>query len=76
MIAFILLAAILFETTNDGVSFSLSSETTQVDPARSVFLRVELTTPANRTAILPDLRDRVVGFSLAEDFVEEPVQRS
>ena len=75
MIAFILLAAILFETTNDGVSFSLSSETTQVDPARSVFLRVELTTPANRTAILPDLRDRVVGFSLAEDFVEEPVQR-
>ena len=67
-------AAVLFETLQDGVSFKVESETTQVDPARSVFLRVELTAAADRTATLPDLRDRVVGFSLAEDFAEEPVR--
>lgn len=67
-------AAVLFETSQDGVSFKVESETTQVDPARSVFLRVELTAAADRTATLPDLRDRVVGFSLAEDFAEEPVR--
>ena len=67
-----ILAVILFETTHGGVSFKVSSETTQVDPAKSVFLRVEATTPSDRAAKLPDLRDRVVGFSLAEDFEEEP----
>lgn len=67
-------AAVLFETSQDGVSFKVESETTQVDPARSVFLRVELAAAADRTATLPDLRDRVVGFSLAEDFAEEPVR--
>ena len=71
---FLLLAAILFETSQDGVSLKVESETTQIDPARSVFLRVELATAADRTATLPDLRDRVVGFSLAEDFAEEPVR--
>ena len=67
-----ILAVILFETTHGGVSFKVSSEETQVDPAKSVFLRVEATTPSDRAAKLPDLRDRVVGFSLAEDFEEEP----
>ena len=74
MVALLLFAAVLFETSQDGVSFKVESETTQVDPARSVFLRVELTASADRTATLPDLRDRVVGFSLAEDFAEEPVR--
>lgn len=74
MFALLLFAAVLFETSQDGVSFKVESETTQVDPARSVFLRVELTAAPDRTAALPDLRDRVVGFSLAEDFSEEPVR--
>ena len=74
MWAFALIAAVLFETSQDGVSLKVESETTQIDPARSVFLRVELATAADRTATLPDLRDRVVGFSLAEDFAEEPVR--
>lgn len=73
MRAFALIAAVLFETSQDGVALKVESETAQVDPARSVFLRVELTAAADRTATLPDLRDRVVGFSLAEDFVEKPV---
>ncbi len=74
MLAMLFFAAVLFETSQDGVSFKVESETTQVDPARSVFLRVELTAAPDRTATLPDLRDRVVGFSLAEDFAEEPVR--
>ena len=74
MWAFALIAAVLFETSQDGVSLKVESETTQIDPARSVFLRVELATAADRTATLPDLRDRVVGFSLAENFAEEPVR--
>jgi hypothetical protein len=68
----VLLAAVLFETAQNGVSFKVESDATQVNPAKSVFLRLELKTAPDRTAKLPDLRDRVVGFSLAEDFVEEP----
>ena len=69
----VLLAAVLLETQQGGVSLKVESETTAIDPARSVFLRVELTAPRGHTATLPDLRDRVNGFSLAEDFDEEPV---
>jgi len=80
MIVF-LLAAVLFETTQGGIGLEVErvdaefrplKENCPVDPARSVFLRVELRTPSDRSAAMPDLRDRVVGFSLAEDFAEEP----
>ncbi len=74
MVLALLFAAVLFETSQNGVSFKVESDATQVDPARSVFLRAELRTASDRTARLPDLRDRVVGFSLAEDFVDEPVR--
>jgi len=69
----LMLAVVLFETQQGGVSLKVESETTAIDPARSVFLRVELTAPRGREATLPDLRDRVNGFSLAEDFAEDPV---
>lgn len=68
-----LLAAALIECSKDGVDFKVESETSAIDPARSVFLRLELKTPKGVSASLPDLRERVVGFSLAEDF-SEPVQ--
>lgn len=67
-----LIAAVLLETAQGGIGLKVESETRVVDPARSVFLRVELKTPRDRTATMPDLRDRTVGFSLAEDFAEEP----
>ena len=41
MMLSVLLAAILFETQQGGVGFSVESETAVVDPAKSVFLRVE-----------------------------------
>ena len=68
----ILIAAVLFETSQSGIGLKVESETTAVDPARSVFLRMELKTPHDRSAAMPDLRDRAVGFSLVEDFAEEP----
>ena len=71
MISF-LLAAILFETSQFGIDLKVESETKVIDPARSVFLTMELRTPHDQTAAMPDLRDRVVGFSLVEDFAEEP----
>ena len=71
MIGF-LIASVIFETLQGGIEFKVESETTVIDPARSVFLRMELRTPHDRTAVMPDLRDRVVGFSLVEDFAEEP----
>lgn len=75
VLAIALLAAVLFEAEHEGVSFRATSETERIDPARSVFLDLELTSAADRSARLPDLRDRVVGFSLAEDFEEEPVRK-
>ena len=68
----LLIAAVLFETLQGGIGLKVESETTVIDPARSVFLTMELRTPHDRTAAMPDLRDRVVGFSLVEDFSEEP----
>ena len=68
----ILIAAVLLETGAGGIGLKVESETKVIDPARSVFLTMELRTPHDRTAVMPDLRDRVVGFSLVEDFSEEP----
>ena len=68
----ILLGAILTTAGANGVDLTIEGESTQVDPAKSLFLTVTLKTPRGVVATLPDLRERVVGFSLAEDFAEEP----
>ena len=68
----ILLGAILTTAGANGVDLTIEGESTQVDPAKSLFLTVTLKTPRGVMATLPDLRERVVGFSLAEDFAEEP----
>lgn len=73
MITF-LIAAVLFEASQLGIDLKVESETKVIDPARSVFLRMEIRTPHDKKADMPDLRDRVVGFSLVEDFAEEPVK--
>ena len=68
----LLVAATVLEMSRGGVDLKVDSDLTQIDPAKSVFLRVELKAPSDRKATLPDLRDRVQGFSLAEEFSEEP----
>ena len=67
----LLVAATVLEMSRGGVDLKVDSDLTQIDPAKSVFLRIELKAPSDRNATLPDLRDRVVGFSLAEDVAEE-----
>ena len=68
----LLVAATVLEMSRGRVDLKVDSDLTQIDPAKSVFLRIELKAPSDRNATLPDLRDRVVGFSLAEEFAEEP----
>lgn len=67
-----LIAAVLLEAHGTDFDFKIEGETRQIDPARSVFLRVEASARHGATLNLPDLRARSVGFSLAEDFEEEP----
>lgn len=69
---FPLIVAALLELNQGGIELTVDSATKVVDPAKSMFLTVTLKAKPSVKAELPDLRDRVVGFSLAEDFAEEP----
>ena len=71
MIAF-LLAAVLLEVNQGGVDLKIESETQVIDPAKSVFLTVTMKSKPAVKAEMPDLRDRAVGFLLAEESPEEP----
>ena len=72
MFSGIIIAATLLEMSANGIELKIDSERTVIDPGRSVILQVELKSPPGKTALLPDLRDRVEGFTLAEDFTDEP----
>ena len=67
-----LLAVALLTAGHGGIELKIDAETRTVDPAKSVYLTLTLTSPKDVNARLPDLRDRVRGFSLVEDFEEEP----
>ena len=67
-----MIAIAVLQTSQGGVDLTIDADSARIDPARSVFLRVEVTAPSDRKATLPDLRDRVQGFSLAEEFSEDP----
>ncbi len=70
----LLIAATLLSIQKGGMDLTLESETTTIDPARNVYLTLTLKTPPGKTVTPPDLRERVRGFSLTEDFAEEPVR--
>ncbi len=72
----ILLAATVLEVSQNGIDLKIDADRTQIDPGRSVFLTVTMKTPKDVKATLPDLRDRVRGFSLAEDFPGKPVKNA
>lgn len=69
----ILLATVLLNVQKCGVDLTVASETAAVDPARSTFVTLTLRTGRGVAATPPRLRERVRGFSLAEEFAEEPV---
>jgi len=72
MTACLLLAVALLEMQKNGIALKAECESAAIDPGRSVFLRLELKASPGTRVDLPDLRDRVKGFSLAEDFEEPP----
>lgn len=75
MIAWIniaLLAATLLDFSQGGIKLTLESDVERIDPGRSVFLDLRLETPKDVNIAPPDLRNRVRGFSLAEDDDEAP----
>ena len=73
---FLLLAVTLLTLDKGPVKLEIECDNARIDPGKSVFLTVK-TSGADPLAVpSPDLRDRVVGFSLAEDFAEEPVKRA
>lgn len=72
----IILAVTVLEMSQNGIDLKIDADRTQIDPARSVFLTVTMKTPADVKATLPDLRDRVRGFSLAEDFLGKPIKNA
>ena len=61
------------DLSRDGVGITVDAEPETVDVGRDFFVTLTVTSPSGRTAALPDLRDRLQGFQVAEDFAEEPV---
>ena len=72
----ILIAVTVLELSRNGIDLKIDADRTQIDPAHSVFLAVTVKSPADVKATLPDLRERVRGFSLAEEFAGKPVKNA
>ena len=69
----LLLLAVSFLTfTNETVRLSVTGETAQIDPARSLFLEVSLATREGTDALPLDFRSRARGFSVAEEVELQP----
>ena len=56
-----------------GVSLSVASSPDRVDVSRDFEVTVTAVAPSGTKLSMPDLRDRFKGFSVAEDFTEEPL---
>lgn len=74
MISSLILAVSLFNTSHNGIDVIVSSENDVIDPAKSVFVELKIASPKDVDVYAPDLRSRVRGFSLAEDFAIEPYE--
>lgn len=72
MIGSLILAVTLCTASHEGVDITLSSGNEVVDPGRSVFIDLKIVSPKDVEVLPPDLRSRVRGFTLAEDFAIEP----
>jgi hypothetical protein len=70
----LLLAVTLLTLDKGPVKLEIGCDNARIDPGKSVFLTVKTSGAEPLAVPSPDLRERVVGFSLAEDFAEEPVK--
>jgi hypothetical protein len=66
-------AAVETDLSKGGISLSVTASPDSVDVARDFEIVVKAVAPAGTAVVLPDLRDRFRGFSVAEDFAEEPL---
>ena len=62
------------DLSHGDVSLRLAASPDKVSPATDFMVTLTLEAPAGLSVALPDLRDRFQGFSLAEDFADEPVE--
>ena len=65
--------AVTVDLSKGGISLTVESSPERVDVSRDFEVTVTAVAPAGMAVVLPDLRDRFRGFSVAEDFVEDPV---
>ena len=65
-------AAVETDLSKGGISLSVTASPDSVDVARDFEVVVKAVAPEGVSVALPDLRDRFRGFSVAEDFTEEP----
>ena len=65
--------AVTADLSKNGIALTVTASPDRVDVARDFEVTVKAVVPKGQTLSLPDLRDRFVGFSVAEDFAEEPV---
>ena len=70
---FSVIGAVTTDLSKNGISLTVEASPDRVDVARDFVVVVKAVAPAGRTLSMPDLRDRFRGFSVAEDFAEEPV---
>jgi hypothetical protein len=66
-------AAVETDLSKGGISLSVTASPDRVDVARDFEVVVKAVAPSGVTVALPDLRERFRGFSVAEDFAEEPL---
>lgn len=65
--------AAVSDLSRNGVSLSVETSADRVDVSRDFEVTVKAVAPAGASLALPDLRNRFRGFSIAEDFAEEPL---
>jgi hypothetical protein len=71
----LLVAVTLLSQQKGDVSVVIESNTKTVSPAKSVILTLKVSTNSDKVKIeYPDLRERLEGFSLAEEFSDETSQ--
>ena len=64
--------AVETDLSKNGVTLTVTASPDSVDVARDFEVVVKAVAPNGTVVALPDLRDRFRGFSVAEDFAEEP----
>ena len=68
--------AVETDLSKNGISLTVTASPDIVDIARDFEVVVKAVAPTGTVVALPDLRDRFRGFSVAEDFAEEPLADS